>query len=217
LNIWQRKVEELVEWRGIGPGARTRKIYNLATAYLMQQYEKLDEELFNQFDGLGKIVWTTNRADIPCDNAIGCAEFWNGGGCYSMFYDNPRYDFFIMSMELAHKALGEFYVENHWTRPYARANNDVHYAANIMTEPWCWYYEQGFKILSDWLLFRKPTYVTLFMYDVRHIISQSDRIAEQVRHGTAPTGPNPYWSAMPESQAKSDMLDWLGNYDDHEH
>jgi hypothetical protein len=211
MNIWQRKAEELTVWR-FEPNPRTRKIYNLATAYLMQQYEKLDEELFNQFDGMSRIVWTTNRMDIPCENAIGCAELGPTGGVYSMFYDDSRYDFFIMSMELAHRALAEYYVENHFERPYARANNDVHYAANILEKPWCWYHQQGFKILSDWLLFRKPTYITTFLYNIRHLVQQSNTIRQQIQDGTAPRGVNPYWAAMPDSQARRDMIAWLGHY-----
>lgn len=216
-NIWQRKAEEITIWKsGATPNPRTKEIYNKATGFLMQQYEKLDHQLFNQFDGLTKIVWTTNKADIPCAAALGCAELGSTGGVYSMFYNEPRYDFFIMSMELAHRALAEYYVENSFTRPYARANNDVHYAANILAKPWSWYHVQGFKITSDWLLFRKPTFITIFQYDLRHILQNSDKIMNEIKTGNAPSGANSYFATMPDSLTKTEMQHWLGSYHTHE-
>lgn len=216
-NIWQHKAQELTIWKEDAIATeKTKEIYNKAVAYLMQQYEKLDHELFNQFDGLTKIVWTTNRANIPCPGALGCAELGTTGGVYSLFYNDPRYDFFIMSMELAHRALAEYYVENSFSRPLARANNDVHYAANIMAKPWGWYYQQGFKVMSDWVVFHKPTYITIFMYDLRHILASSDKIMDEIKSGMAPSGTNPYWAAMADSNAKTEMLAWLGSYHTHD-
>jgi hypothetical protein len=216
-NIWQRKVEELVQWRcDPMPSPRIRKIYNLAIAFLMQQYEKLDSKLYNQFDGMDKIVWTTNIDDIPCENAIGCAELGKTGGIYSMYYGDPRYDIPIMSMEAAHRGIGEYYVEHGFTYPYQRANDDIHYGANVFAKPYCWVYQQGFKILEDWLKFRKATMVPMFFYDLPYIVTQTDRIRAEIKGGTAPRGRNPYWAAMPDSKAKTEVLAWLGHYHTHD-
>jgi hypothetical protein len=114
-----------------------------------------------------------------------------------MFFNNPHYDFFIMSMELAHRALAEFYVENNYTHPYERAND---------------YVDVGFKVMSDWLLFRKATVVPIFLYDVRYLIHETDRIRSEIQAGTAPSGVNGYWAGQPDSPAKEEILHWLGHH-----
>ena len=217
MNIWQEKATLLTKWKGFLPDDRKTEIYMRACAYLMQKYEQADAELFNQFDGMTRIVWTTNKADIPCENALGCAELGATGGVYSYFWDKPQYDFFIMSMELAHRCLAEYYVEKRYSHPYERANDDVHYAANVMQLPYCSYRDVGFKIIKDWLLFRRATIVPIFTYDVRYLIDQTDRIRAEIQSGHAPSGVNEYWAGQPDSPAKEEILQWLGTYHTPQH
>jgi hypothetical protein len=212
MNIWQRKVEELTVWKGFEPTSRTKEIYNKALAYIMQQCEKLDSELYNQFDGLQAIVWTKDRRDIPCENALGCAELGTKGSVYSIFFDDPNYDFFIMSMELVHRGMGEYYLENKYPEPFKKANDIPHFAANIMQEPYASWRTKKFKLLSDILTLKRPVKVPIFIYNTQYLLNHTDELVAKIKKGTAPTGANPYWSALPDSDAKSEIMDWLGHY-----
>lgn len=208
-NIWQRKVQELTVWKfPIEP--RKEEIYNKALAYIMQQLEKLDSELFNQFDALGSIVWTKDLRDIPCENALGCADMGAGGSIYSKFFDNPYYDFFIMSMEAVHKGLADYYLDNHIPEPYTKGNDIVHLAANVMEQPYASWTTKRFRLLSDWLTLRRPIEVPIFLYNTRYLVDHTDEIMAMIKNHTAPTGANQYWAAMPDTDAKNSMLHWLG-------
>lgn len=199
-------------WKGFEPSSRTKDIYNKAMAYVMQLCEQMDSELFNQFNGLKNIIWTKDRRDIPCENALGCAELGTGGSVYSMFFDNPQYDFFIQPMELVHKGMGEYYVEHGYPRPYDAANDIPHLAANAMAPPYAEWKTVGFKITSDWLLFRKATRVPIFMYNTKYLLEHTAELIAMIQAGTAPAGINGYWTTVPDSAAKKAVLEWLGHY-----
>lgn|GEM_PF-4268171 len=218
MNIWQRKVEELTIWKGFEPSRRTKEIYNKAMAYVMQQCEKLDSELFNQFDGLKSIVWTKDRRDIPCENALGCAELGKTGSVYSVFFDNPQFDFFIMPMEFWHRGFGEYYAENSIAQPFVKANDVIHYAANVMAEPYASWTTKKFRLLSDILTLRRPLEVPIFVYNTQYLKDHTDEIIADIKSGGAPSGVNQYWAAFPDSEGKSAIMDWLGHYHhDHHH
>lgn len=218
-NIYQRKVKELTIWKvNPSPNARTIEIYNKALAYIMQLYEKLDSELFNQFDGMNKIVWTTNLSDIPCDNALGCAELGSSGGVYSKFYNNPNYDFFIMSMELVHRALAEYYHElndSNWLR---KSNDLPHLAANAMIPPYAEWHTKRFRLLIDHFTLRNPIPVPIFIYNIQYLVNNDDDLISMIKNGSAPTGVNDYWSAFSNIEAKQAIISWLSDYHTlHEH
>ena len=72
--------------------------------------------------------------------------------------------------------------------------NLPHYADNAGPP---WFKEQRARYLSrlDWLLRREGTYLRIFMLDIPKLLAERDRIMEEIKAGTAPTGPNRYFTS----------------------
>lgn len=219
-----KKVNELSVYNVPEITQKQRNIYNFISYYIIRKYEKTDffydgsvkyvtdpKQFFNQFDTLKSIVWTTKESDIPCEGAIGCATF---SSVFSMFYDNPKFDSFIMSMELAHHAVYEYCVDNGIKYPYLVANDVVHYAANIFKEPYVKYEYVKYKEPLDWIKFKKPVEIPIFIYNLPYIIDERARIQKEIRDGLAPSGIHEYWTTEDDIRIVNAIINFVQNGND---
>lgn len=220
-NQYDRLAEKLTVFdTSLQVTPRTRALYVKLSSMLMQQYEKADSNQSNQFDNLHGICWVADASKIPCAGALGCATFGDNAKVYSLFYNDFRFDSFIISMELAHHALLEYYGELGDIDAKRKCNDIIHYAANLGKEPLVYWrtakIKEPFSIISR-LLGIKTVPVPAFYYNIQALIKDGDNIMNLVRNHLAPNGVNPYWSAMPNTAAKADILRWLSQHEhDHE-
>lgn len=192
---------------------------------IIQEYEKVDNDLFNQFNNLPDILITDNsdRIKTYCGAPyLGCAYPQGGNrGICSLYFNFPTLESVVISMELAHWAFSDI-------GTWRETNDVIHYAANVLDEPYIikgkslriWGYTLAEKIKNA--LIRKPIKeIPLLLYNLPYLVKEKDRIMKEVRNGTAPKGTNPYWStgtSIPSVRLPQKLLEYISHYEsDHDH
>ncbi len=198
--------------------------YIFMLSKIIKNYESLDLETFNQFNFLKEILVTTNENEIPCPNAIGCST---GSQCSTMYFGEWRFESVVISMELAHHAVLQFY------RPLPdrmRLSNDlVHYAANIGREPYVYwkpiryvkpfnYHGMKLSEIKSYIV-TNSTMIPIFLYNIPYLIENKTRIMTEVVNGTAPKGINPFWSeGLDHIPSVRQIIEYMNHYhSDHDH
>lgn len=208
MNAYERFIRERVVFNVPGMTERQKNVYIVMMRQLMMEYDRIKPGMFSEFTGLKKIIVTTNQKDIPCPNAVGCAT-WSSVS--SMYWDNINFDSIIMSMELAHFAIGSYYND------MTISNDLIHYAANMNIEPYVTWIRYRYLTKTDWLLKRPATYIPIFVYNFPYLIKEKDRIMKEVINGTAPRGVNPYWAGSNGTPMPKALVEYLEHYQSHAH
>lgn len=216
--------------------------YVVMVARILQHYEKYDADKWNRFDRLESIILADSlddMPDMPCKGAIGCADFRK---VWASVFRNFRYDGLVLSMESAHHAAFDHYLEfpNPKYTPNVLANNIIHWAANV-GPPYVASEEITFvdldKLKFQWdagsgikwyqylkaLATNKVIKMTVYYYDLVRLFSMDNQIQEQVLSGSAPAGANPYWfggvkaaAAMPDA-LKQYIAHYEHDHSEHDH
>lgn len=208
MNAYERFIRERITFNVPGITERKKNIYIFMLKELMHQYDKMNPKFMSEFEGLRKIIVTTNQKDIPCPNAVGCCTF---SEVSSMYWDDINYDSIIMSMELAHFAVNKYFNDT-------KISNDlVHYAANVGTEPYVYWTKYRYLTKADWLMKRPAIYVPTFVYNMPYLMKEKDRIMREVINGSAPKGVNPYWSGASARGMPQPIIDYIQHYQSHAH